>query len=68
MSEPQRLSVTLETISATVRAIREQEGWSYRQAADQIGVSFTVLYGLETGRDTTLHNLIPIVRWVEAHQ
>ncbi|PKQ24248.1 MAG: hypothetical protein CVT65_03775 [Actinobacteria bacterium HGW-Actinobacteria-5] len=54
---------TLESLPATVRAIRRARGVSLRRVASESGVSFSTVTRIESGEDATVSSALALLRW-----
>ncbi len=50
----------IETLSAHLRYARAERELSYREAADQIGISYSTMWALESGRQ--VGNMVTVLR------
>lgn len=66
MTLHQDMAVVLETLPAVIRQERTARKLSFRQAGEQIGISYTAIWRYETGADLpNAYQLLLILRWLD---
>jgi transcriptional regulator with XRE-family HTH domain len=59
------LAQVLANIPLICRETRRARGLSLREAARQVGVSFSTLHRIESGEDCVASHLIGVMRWLD---
>lgn len=59
------LADVLAALPLICREMRRARGLSMREAAKQVGVSFSTIHRIESGEDCVASNLIAVMRWVD---
>lgn len=54
---------TLESLPATIKAIRRARGASLRKVASESGVSFSTVTRIENGEDANVSSVLSLLRW-----